>query len=116
MSKTRDFDRLGQVAQVTLDHRLGLMRAATAALDRSKAQLATINAAGSPADLPLVASARAEWTYQRWADLRRGELNLVIARQTADRLTALDAAKTAFGRLEALRGLARSSKDRDRLS
>lgn len=106
MSKARDLARLGALAQLTLDHRLALMRAATAALDRSKAQLAALNQPPDPVDLPLVPAARAEWTYQRWADLRRGELNLVIARQTADWLQARDQAKTAFGRMSALQGLA----------
>lgn len=107
MSRKQDIIRLTDLAQLTLDHRLGQMRAATQALDRSKTQLAAISEGARPAELPLVAGAQAEWTYQRWADLRKSELNLVIARQTAACLAARDEAKTAFGRLEALRGLSR---------
>lgn len=105
MTRSQDLTRLRALAELTLDHRLSRMRAAKLALDRSQAQLADINAAAAPAELPLVAAARAEWTYQRWAELRRSELNLVIARQKADCLDAREAAKTAFGRLQALRGL-----------
>lgn len=112
MTKTQDLDRLKGLAQLTLDYRLGQMRAATLALDRSKAQLAVISEAGRSADLPLVAGAKAEWTYQRWADLRKSELNLVIARQTIACLAARDEAKTAFGRLEVLRGLSAKSEKR----
>lgn len=105
MSRKQDITRLTDLAQLTLDHRLGQMRTATQALDRSKGQLAAISEGARPADLPLVMGARAEWTYQRWADLRKSELNLVIARQTAACLALRDEAKTAFGRLEALRSL-----------
>ena len=112
MSMARDLARLKQLAGLTLDHRLGQMRAASLALERSRDQMDAINEAAKPADLPLVAGARAEWAYRRWADQRRSELNLVIARQTADWLTARDAAKTAFGRNEALSGLAKSVKPR----
>lgn len=114
MSKTAEIARLTQLAALTLDHRLGQMRAASLALERSRDQLAAISEAGKPADLPLVAGAKAEWAYRRWADQRRSELNLVIARQTADWLTARDAATTAFGRREALQGLALSVKLRRR--
>lgn len=112
MSKAKDLARLTELAKLTLDHRLGQMRAASHALERSRDQLAAINEAAKPADLPMVAGARAEWAYRRWADQRRSELNLVIARQTADWLTARDEAKTAFGRREALNGLAQSMKPR----
>lgn len=106
MSRTRDLSRLTDVAQLMLDHRLGALRSATAGLEQSRAQLAAINAAATPADLPPVAAELVSQTYQRWADARRSELNLVIARQTAELLEARDAAGTAFGRLQALRKVA----------
>lgn len=107
MTKAGELKKLGALAQLTLDHRLGRMRASSGLLELSKAQLAAITAAPAPqTDLPPVIGAKAEFTYQRWADLRRSELNLVIARQTADWLTARDEARLAFGRLSALQGLA----------
>lgn len=114
MSKSGDLARLTGLAALTLDHCLGRMRAASLALERSRDQLAAINLAAKPADLPLIAAARAELAYQCWADQRRSELNLVIARQTADWLTARDAAKTAFGRRRALQDLAAAIKPRRR--
>ncbi|NJM81760.1 MAG: hypothetical protein HC844_04030 [Tabrizicola sp.] len=44
-------------------------------------------------------------TYQRWADLRRMELNDVIARQTVTWIEAQAEARLAFGRNQALAGL-----------
>jgi hypothetical protein len=43
--------------------------------------------------------------YQHWADLRRAEINLVLARQTVDWMEARGAAQSAFGRAEVLRQL-----------
>jgi hypothetical protein len=106
MSQARDLSRLTDVAQLMLDHRLGALRAAAAGLEQSRAQLEAINAAAAPADLPPLTAETVARTYERWADVRRSELNLVIARQTAEMLEARDAAGTAFGRLQALRRVA----------
>lgn len=102
-------DRLRVITQLLLDHDLWHLRAAAEALARSKAQLAEIGTSGHCGDLPLVAHAQAELTYQRWADQRRSELNLVIARQTAEWLAARERAKRSFGRDEVLQGLSRRS-------
>ena len=69
-------------------------------------QLGAINEAGRPADLEPVTAGKVALTYDRWADLRRSELNLVIARQTAEWMEARREAQTAFGRVQALQGLA----------
>jgi hypothetical protein len=105
MTTARDLARLAGLAQLTLDHRLASLREAAQSLDQSRMQLRSINAGAAPADLPMVAAERVGLTYQRWADVRRSELNLVIARQTADWIEARSAAGTAFGRLQALDGL-----------
>jgi len=106
MSRAKDITRLSEVAQLMLDHRLGALRSAAAELERSRMQLAAINAAAAPADLPPVAAERVALQYERWADVRRSELNLVIARQTVQWMEARGDAQTAFGRLQALQGLA----------
>lgn len=108
MTRQQDLDRLELLAQLRLDHQLARMRTAAMALDRSKTQLRAIDAAPLSADLTLVSGAMVEISYQRWADLRRSELNLVIARQTADWLAEREKAKTAFGQRRALRELASS--------
>lgn len=105
MTKAQDMTRIAELAQLMLDHRLGQLRTTRVELDRSKSQLQAINAAAEPANLPLVASQTVGLTYQRWADVRRSDLNLVISRQTADWIGAREAAGIAFGRLHALRGL-----------
>lgn len=107
MTKPRDLRRLAEVAQLMLDHRLGQLRTAAAELERSRMQLSSIDAARQPSSeiAPLTAE-RVALTYDRWADVRRSELNLVIARQTASLIEARSDAQTAFGRVEALQGLA----------
>lgn len=113
MTKARDLCRLSEVAQLMLDHRLGQLHAAAAELERSRAQLAAINRAARTAEdlAPLVAE-RVTLTYDRWAEARRSELNLVIARQTVGWMEARSEAQGAFGRVQALQGLAARLKDR----
>jgi hypothetical protein len=112
MTKAHDLTRLADVAQLMLDHRLGQLRAVSTRLDLSRMQLQSINAAARPADLPLVAGEKVGLVYHRWADVRRAELNLVIARQTAEMIEARSEAGTAFGRLQALQGLAKRQEDK----
>ena len=102
----RDLQAIGDVSQLVLDHRLAALREAASQLERSRAQLAAINAAAAPADLPPVAARLVDVSYQRWADTRRTDLNTVMAQQTVALIDARGEASTAFGRLQALRGLA----------
>lgn len=110
MSKASDLARLAEVAQLMLDHRLGKLRGASAALERSREQLAALDQAAQPADLAPVTAEKVALSYERWADQRRAELNLVIARQTAEWIESQSEARTAFGRVEALQGLAERLK------
>jgi len=48
--------------------------------------------------------------YQLWADQRRAEINLTLARQTATWLEARTEAAQAFGKSQALEGLSRKLK------
>ncbi len=97
---------LGALADLMLDSRLVALRAAAEARNASLARLDALNATPAATDLPLIAEALASLGYQRWADARRAEINLVLARQTAEWLEARDAARTTFGRKQALQGLA----------
>jgi hypothetical protein len=112
MTKLHDLNRLAEVAQLMLDHRLGQLRVASSQLVRSRTQLQSINAAAKPADLPPVAAEKVALVYDRWADVRRADLNLVIARQTVKMMEARSEAETACGRLQALQGLARRLEER----
>lgn len=102
MSRRQDLDRVTELARLVLDHRLSAVRDAAAQLARSRAQLATINADASPADLPAVAAGLVDVRYQRWADVRRAELNALIARQTVSLIEARTEAGLALGRQTAL--------------
>ena len=106
MSNRDDLAKVAGLAELVLDRRLQDLREAAAARHRSRMQLDAIMAAAAPADLPPVTAGLVGLAYQRWADIRRSELNAVIARQTATWLTARSEAATAFGRLQAIRGVA----------
>ncbi|MDT8857983.1 hypothetical protein RNZ50_23715 [Paracoccaceae bacterium Fryx2] len=105
MTQRDQLARLGQVSQLILDLRLSELHTAARARQDSLDRLAGL--AAEPADgLSPIAAARAELHYQRWAEARRAEINLTLARQTADWLGAQAAARRAFGQAQALRGLA----------
>ena len=97
--------RIAELAQMMLDHRLGRLRTTATDLDRSKLQLQALNSAAEPTDLPFVAGQTISLTYERWANIRRSDLNLVIARQTASWISAREDAVHAFGRVQALRAV-----------
>jgi hypothetical protein len=104
MSRAQDMKRLQAIAQLVLDQRLRTLNQAADRLERSREQLAAINAAASPADLSPVAAGLVDVAYQRWADVRRAELNGTIARQSAHWIESRGEAGQAFGRVQALDG------------
>lgn len=112
MTRTPDMERLGELAQLMLDQRLGRLRSVAAELERSRMQIAALDQPASLADLEPVTAEKVALSYNRWADQRRSELNLVIARQTAGWLEARGEAQTAFGRVQALKGLATRLKQK----
>lgn len=113
MSRPSDIKRLEALAQLVLDQRLHALKQVADQLDRSRAQLEAINAGAAPADLQPVAAGLVDVAYRRWADIRRSELNGVIARQSADWIEERGQAAQAFGRVQALKGaLARLEKRR----
>lgn len=110
MSKAAEIARLEVLAGMIFDHRLSQLKTTAAAKAQSEAALAGL-AAPMPADgLEGAAASLAGISYQRWADARRAEINLILAHQTRDWLDAQSAAREAFGRAEALRGLAEKLK------
>jgi hypothetical protein len=106
MTKAKDLAKLAGLAQLILDHRLGALKSSSDRLEQSRMQLAALNQTAEPVDLDPVTSVKVGLEYERWADARRAELNLVISRQTAAWLEARGDAQTAFGRVQALRSLA----------
>ena len=108
MSQKQQLAKLQQIAGMMLDSRLAALQTAARAKAESEAQLVGLgNAISVPADISAVAAERAALNYQRWADARRTELNLVLARQTVAWMEARDSARVAFGKTEALAGVAR---------
>lgn len=105
MTKAKDIVRLGQITRLLLDVKLADLRAAAAKRQHSLDLLVSLNKAAPATDLSPVAAHQAELRYHLWADLRRAEINLVLARQTADLHIARDAAGQAFGKDQALRGV-----------
>jgi hypothetical protein len=106
MSQFRDMARLTELSQLMLDHRLGLLRASAEQLDQSRMQMSAINQTTPEPNLDPVTAAQVSLGYERWADVRRAELNLVIARQTAAWLEARHEAQRTLGRVQALEALA----------
>ena len=96
---------LVQIAQMTLDRDLADLRLRAAEKANTEARLADLTAEPVLSTLPLVAAQMAELRWQKWADLRRAEINPILARQTAEWMEARAKAQRAFARGEALRAL-----------
>jgi hypothetical protein len=106
MTKKQDLTRLHQISQVLLDARQSHLMNAARARQHSMDQLSGLEEPPAPQGaLPEVAAQLASLNYQRWADARRAEINLTLARQTAEWIEARNAARLAFGRCQALNTL-----------
>lgn len=106
MTRAKDMAGLAGLAQLLLDHRLSQLREAANRREQSRTQIAALDLAAEPADLPPVAAGQVALRYQLWADTRRSELNALLARQTVDWMEARDAARNASGRTQALQAIA----------
>jgi hypothetical protein len=96
---------LARLAGMIRDLRLAELETAGRARTLSRERLAGLNFEPRDSDLGAIASAQAEVRYQAWAEARRAEINLTLARQTAEWLEAREAARRAFGRSVALQAL-----------
>jgi hypothetical protein len=105
-TRAEDLAKLQGITDLVLENRLHRLRQTAEARAQSLMQLAALSATPVPADLPAITAGLVGLTYQRWADIRRAELNAVIARQTAEWMAAKAEASLAFGRAEAVRGVA----------
>lgn len=88
-----------------LDVKLAALHLAASNRQQSLDLLAELNTPLAPTDLSPVADQQAVLRYQNWADTRRAEINLLLARQTAEMLAARAAASQAFGKDQALQSL-----------
>ena len=105
MTKAKDLARLSQITQLILDLKLADLRKAAAKRQHSLDLLAGLNHAPVVTDVSLLAAHQVDLRYRQWADARRAEINLLLARQTADTHLARDAAGHAFGKDQALRSI-----------
>lgn len=104
MTARKNLEKLSRIAQLVLDMKLAELQAASTARQDSLNLLAGLSA--TPAeDIDAVAAAKTELLYLRWADRRRAEINIVLARQTADWMQKQQAARHSFGQAEVLRNL-----------
>ncbi len=95
---------LAALADLVLQDRLAKLRGAALARAQTAAQISALAEAPAEGLDPLIA-AQQSLRYQRWADARRQELNLVLARQTAVWMTAHATATEAFGRAQVIEKL-----------
>jgi hypothetical protein len=103
MSGKAEISKLQLLVEMILDQRLSVLRKAAQAKQDSEAVLAGLACPEAvPSDLHGVSSQLAGLGYQRWADARRSEINVVLARQTVEFLAARDEARVAFGKADAL--------------
>lgn len=105
MTKAKDMARLVQISGLILDVRLGALKTAASKRQQSLDLLENLNAPAPETDLSPLAMHQADARYQKWAEVRRAEINILLARQTAEMHVARDAAAVAFGKDQALRGL-----------
>jgi hypothetical protein len=104
---------LEAIARVGLDRDLAELKAATDRREALKARLAGLEPAAAPGLDPLTA-ARIGAAHQIWADARRAEINIALARSTADWLDRQDKTRKSFGRWQVLGRLAAEKEGRPR--
>ena len=104
----KDRERLAQLtmlSQLVLDTRLMALRVASLARQQSLDHLTDLDRPQPETDLSPVVAGEVAMRYQLWADQRRSDINLTLARQTVTWTEARQDAARAFGRDQALNQL-----------
>ena len=104
----RDRDKLAQLSmlcQMVLDTRLIALRQAALARQQSLDHLTELDRPQPETDLSPIIAGEVAIRYQLWADQRRSDINLTLARQTVAWTEARQDAARAFGRDQALNRL-----------
>lgn len=109
MTDRKTAEQLAFLADLVLQDRLAKLRKAAAARMQTTAQISALAERPAEGLEPLVA-AQQSLRYQVWADARRQELNLVLARQTAAWMSAHASATEAFGRAQVIEKLSLGKK------
>ena len=105
MSDRAKLARIKVVSQLVLDGRLNALERAARVRQHSLDHLAALARPVADSDLPLAVAGEVAMRYQGWADQRRAEINLILARQTVEWAEARQAAALAFGRNQAVQSL-----------
>ena len=105
VDEKRNLTRLQQLATMIRDREMAGLRAAQLAREASEARLADLAKPMPTQDLDPIAAALTEIRWQRWADRRRAEINLQLARQIVECDRMRDGACHAFARSDVLRRL-----------
>lgn len=105
MSEPEKLKRLAQVSGLMLDTKMLALEVAARARQNSLDRMDELNRPASPSDLPALVAAEVAMRYALWADQRRSEINMVLARQTVEWIGARHEAALAFGRHQVVQKL-----------
>ena len=97
--------RLQDLSELIRNIEMAKLQAAILARQASEARLADLAKPIPDSHLSPIASAITEIRWQKWADKRRAEINITLARQTAACNDAQDRVNRAFARANVLRQL-----------
>lgn len=98
--------RLVALSTMVQDLRLAELSQAEAARQSTLAAIAGLDLPTTDPSLDPVQAGRVAVAYARWADTRRADLKVTLARQSQVCAVAQGEARVAFGRNQALAGLA----------
>ncbi len=110
MSDREKLGRLGQVSALMRDTRMQELERAARARQASLDRLSELDRPATPNDLPAIVAGEVAMRYALWADRRRSEINLMLARQTVEWQQARHEAALAFGRDQVVQKLAHRLK------
>lgn len=105
MTVLRQLGQLKHVSDLMLDQRLLALRAAQTARVATQDRIAALDMPYFAEGCFIAIAARAALLYEAWADGRRRDLNLILARQTVTEIEAKVDARIAFSKQRVLENL-----------
>ena len=96
---------LRDLSQLILQTKLMSLEKASRARQHCLDNLAELDRPNPDAGLNPIVAGEVAMRYALWADQRRSDLNVILAKRTAEWIEARDAAAKSFGRDQALSGL-----------
>tara|TARA_R110002096_G_scaffold123112_2_gene266468 strand:- start:4242 stop:4595 length:354 start_codon:yes stop_codon:yes gene_type:complete len=111
VSRRETLSKLVRIGDMLLDKKMQELQIAAAERARNLALLRDLTP--GPIEEPqTIAGAQAALRYNRWADARRAEINLVLATRTAEWLQAKADAERALGQAEVLKNIHKRNNKR----